>query len=216
MSNTGVAGTRPAAGDSLLLYTTGHGSAVNVFGAELSAANRAVGGVFQTDFKITGPGNVEIVPGTQINAQITVRGMPFELGSSLFSINGMALGSGTPMAVTPGSALDMSPFVSDGGQGFLSYLDLSIPAEAFLAMGGRGASVFDLWLSNPNALAVEEFQRGFAAFTFLNGDQSGCALGSCDLHTSLVGQVPEPAQWLLLGAGCVFLLLGHRSRGRSA
>jgi hypothetical protein len=46
---------------------------------------------------------------------------------------GAAIGPGALSAVTPGSALDMSPFVSDGGQGFLSYLDLSITADSLAA-----------------------------------------------------------------------------------
>lgn len=216
LSGSGVAGPRPAAGDSLLLYTTGHGSAVNIFGAELTAANRPVGNVFRTDFKIIGPANVQIIPGTDIHAQITVRGMPIGFaGTTAFSINGVDVGAGTLAAVQPGSALDMSAFAADGGQGFLSYVDLAIPAESFLAMGGYGASTFDLWASNADPTAVEEFERSFAAFTFLDGDLSGCGVGSCNLHTSLVGQIPEPATWALLLAGAAVVGVASARRRRT-
>ena len=63
----------PAVRNNLFFYTTGHRQATNVFGGEITATNRAEGGVFTTDIKLTAPDNVEIVAGKNVTAQITAR-----------------------------------------------------------------------------------------------------------------------------------------------
>jgi hypothetical protein len=197
----------PVAGNSLVVYTTGHGSAVNIFGGDIAAANRAVGGgVFQTDFKLDGPSNVEIIPGGSVQAQITVRGMPFGLAGDTFSVDGVQIGPAVQVDPT-GSELDMSSLVGGG----LTYLDITIPDSLFAPMGG--GSVFDLSISNTNELAVQEFQNDFAAFTWMDDTVSNCAIGACDLYTDLVSNtVPEPSAWMLLISG--FGLIGGALRRR--
>lgn len=223
-----VAAPRPAAGSRLVLYTTGHGSAVNVKGGELTAANRAVGnGVFRTDFQLDGAGNVVITAGTNITAQITMRGLPAGIGSDVFSVDGQQVGLATPANVTPGSSLDMSPFIASGASG-LDYVDLTIPDDDFMPMGG--GSVFDLSIGNTSSYDVQQFQDDFAGFTWLNGDAtpnspsptdlpdllSECAAGECDLYTDLVS-VPEPSTWAMMLAGFIGLgFLGFRSSRKEA
>ena len=196
---TGVGGARPAAGNSLVVYTTGHGSAVNVFGGELAAANRAVGGgVFQTDFKIDGPSNVQIIPGANITAQITVRGMPIGLASDIFSVDGVSIGPGA-LANPAGTVLDMSRYLGTTGGAGLSYIDITIPDDLFTPLGG--GSVFDLSVSSTDSLAVTEFENSFNSFTWMDDTVSNCEIGACDLYTDLVN-VPEPSTWTLLIGGC--------------
>ena len=199
---TGPGGARPMVGNSLVVYATGHGSAVNIFGGQLAAANRAVGNVFQTDFKLEGPGNVQIIPGGNVEAQITVRGAPFDLANDIYSVNGVVVGPATLANVTSGSALDMSPLLGNGGGAGLTYLDLTIPDQLFAAKGG--GSVFDLSVSNASSLPVQEFQNSFAAYTWLDDSVSTCSVGACDLYTDLV-HVPEPSTWalMLIGGGLV-------------
>lgn len=206
---TGPAGARPMGGNSLVVYTTGHGSAVNIFGGQLAAANRAVGPVFQTDFKLDGPGNVQIIPGTNVEAQITVRGLPQGLATDNFSVDGVSIGPGTLTTVPSGSALDTSGLVASSTG--LSYVDLSIPDTQFAAMGG--GSVFDLSISNTSFSDVEAFQNDFGAYTWLDDSVSTCATGACDLYTDLVS-VPEPTTWALMIIGCG--LIGAATRRRRA
>ncbi len=107
---------------------------------------------------------MQIIPSGSIEAQITVRGTPFALGSDIFSVDGVSVGPGV-MTDLSGTVLDMSRYLGNGeGQG-ISYIDITIPDSLLTPLGG--GSVFDpVQCRTPNDLAVQEFQgNDFNSFT---------------------------------------------------
>ncbi len=198
----------PAAGDGLILYVTGHGSAVNILGGGLAVANRLVGPRFQTDFIIEGPGNLKIIPGTNLEAQITVRGFHGGIGTGLFLLNGSPLDPASLLPAPSGPLLDMHPFIGPG----LSYYRLLVPADLLLP---EGSAKFTLAFASADVSTTQYFEESFATFSWLNASREACEEGRCDLYTSLIRAknpfaIPEPSSWVMLVAG--FGLIGGMAR----
>jgi hypothetical protein len=207
--NTGPGGARPAAGNNLLFYTTGHGSAVNVFGADVTVANRAIGNVFTTQLQLTGPDNVQIIPGTNITAQITTRASLASLASALFYVDGNLIGGATPVSVAGGDAFDLADLLGENGS--LFYYDVTIPVDDFTDIGK--ASDFSFTITSADDLA--SFDSSLLGVSLMDGVPTICATGTCDIYTDLVA-APE-ASSLLLYLGPVLALGGlHITRRRRA
>jgi hypothetical protein len=199
---TGPGGARPAAGDNLLFYSTGHGSAVNILGGNVTAVNNVGGNagnqVFTTSITLTGPDNVQITPGMNLTAQITVRGALTDPGSDTFFIDGHPIGGDTLVSVAGGTALDMTSLLEPDGGPALAYYDITFPASDLDAIGGSDNVFFSI--SSGDDDAITSFDQGVAAITFLDASPDVAATGAVDAYTDFVSaSVPEPSA-LLLGA----------------
>jgi hypothetical protein len=217
---TGPGGARPAAGDSLLFYSTGHGSAVNVLGANATAVNNVGGNagnqVFTTSITLAGPDNVQVTPGMNLTAQITVRGGLMDPGSDLFSIDGHPIGGDTIVSVAGGTALDMTGVLEPDGGPSLSYYDVTFPTSNLDEPGAGGILDFSILSADDNA--ITSFDNNIAAISFLDATPDVAATGAVDAYTDLVSisSVPEPSALLLglIGFAAVFGLRWRSPWGR--
>ena len=197
----------PAVGNNLLLYTTGHGSAVNVFGGNVTAANRNDGpGVFTTDIKLTAPDNVEIAPGKNVTAQITTRSPLIDPLTDSFKVNGIPIGGAT-IGTLGVDAFDVGHAADEFAVGPYYYYNVSIPSDYLAGPGYDGSFKFSI--SRPSFLDNSQLD----SITLMDDVPPVGALGLADMYVDLIGrEVPEPATVVLLAAAMFSQLVYSRWR----
>lgn len=125
----------------------------------------AVGGhVFTTELKFSGPDNVQIIPGTNITAQITAPGPLFDPSSDSFSIDGNSVRGDTPVGVAGGTALDVAGVLDQSSPG-LDYYDLTCRSPAFSA--GDNPDSFRFSISSRDDPAITSFDQDSEATTLM-------------------------------------------------
>jgi hypothetical protein len=207
---TGEMGATPAAGDRLLLYTTGHGSAVNVFGAQVFPANGGnKGAAIPIQINLTLPNNAIVSPGPNSTGQIAVASNA-GLGANSYQVtltgtalDGVTQISSGPITLTPATGntvVDVSSFLPYVPSTGLSYYDFSVPSPFTSTSSGLLAGQISLTISSSTQSAINLFGSNLEAVTFMDDVASNCGISStdtdsepCDFYTAIVDSVTLPS-----------------------